>query len=543
MFNDPNDLQNSSGNNNLNKNQSYNTTASGSSRSSRSYQTNQPVNSDQFQGSFQSLHGGDYLLPNYQNGSSIQLQSAAHSSPSSAVHQYQQQQQQQQHYRQQLNSVTSSDSISGNSVVAGGSGNTRSRVNSDSTSKYNTNSSNSAKSSNGKNYSNNNNNNNNPPLSSEKKCANANGANQNSSSVNSNRNVSNNLNSVNQNSVSNNNLSYNNNNYNNNSNNSTNNNNHLRQRHIIELNRQVSELNNKNIEFNRQLSAPTENQNSCNSVYNLYSNHILNNQYHSGSPNTNSLNRTKKKRSFKLNGRLFSAASSDSIRFHSNLLSHDNDLRVSIDNTCTDSLVTALDDEALLINDYMNDMSKSKVHFDDVSLYGTPKEEPLPSIPVMAEKTSSNFLKNQLQAWFQPTDNRLAMKLFGSKKALVKERIRQKTAGHWVIHPCSSFRFYWDLCMLLLLVANLIILPVAISFFNDDLSTRWIAFNCLSDTIFLVDIVVNFRTGIMQQDNAEQVILDPKLIAKHYLKTWFFLDLISSIPLDYIFLIFNQVST
>ncbi|KAF7406524.1 hypothetical protein HZH68_005893 [Vespula germanica] len=55
-------------------------------------------------------------------------------------------------------------------------------------------------------------------------------------------------------------------------------------------------------------------------------------------------------------------------------------------------------------------------------------------------------------------------------------------------------RFYWDLCMLLLLVANLIILPVAISFFNDDLSTRWIAFNCLSDTIFLIDIVVNFRT-------------------------------------------------
>ncbi|XP_005177124.1 potassium/sodium hyperpolarization-activated cyclic nucleotide-gated channel 2 isoform X6 [Musca domestica] len=186
-------------------------------------------------------------------------------------------------------------------------------------------------------------------------------------------------------------------------------------------------------------------------------------------------------------------------------------------------------------------MARTKVHFDDVSLYGTPKEEPMPSIPIVSEKVSANFLKSQLQSWFQPTDNRLAMKLFGSRKALVKERIRQKTSGHWVIHPCSSFRFYWDLCMLLLLVANLIILPVAISFFNDDLSTRWIAFNCLSDTIFLIDIVVNFRTGIMQQDNAEQVILDPKLIAKHYLRTWFFLDLISSIPLDYIFLIFNQI--
>ncbi|XP_063993727.1 potassium/sodium hyperpolarization-activated cyclic nucleotide-gated channel 3 isoform X4 [Diachasmimorpha longicaudata] len=230
-------------------------------------------------------------------------------------------------------------------------------------------------------------------------------------------------------------------------------------------------------------------------------------------------------------------------------LNKDDSIKISIENTntCTDSLVTALDDETLLITDFLNDTGNEmnykgsgKVHFgvDDVSLYGTPKEELGPGLP--GQEVKQSFLKNQLQALFQPTDNKLAMKLFGSKKALMKERIRQKAAGHWVIHPCSSFRFYWDLCMLLLLVANLIILPVAISFFNDDLSTRWIAFNCLSDTIFLVDIVVNFRTGIMQQDNAEQVILDPKLIAKHYLRTWFFLDLISSIPLDYIFLIFNQ---
>ncbi|XP_078036945.1 hyperpolarization activated cyclic nucleotide gated potassium channel Ih [Augochlora pura] len=232
-------------------------------------------------------------------------------------------------------------------------------------------------------------------------------------------------------------------------------------------------------------------------------------------------------------------------------LNKDDSIKISIENTntCTDSLVTALDDETLLITDFpgdtgneMNYKGSGKVHFgvDDVSLYGTPKEEPGPGLP--GQEVKQSFLKNQLQALFQPTDNKLAMKLFGSKKALMKERIRQKAAGHWVIHPCSSFRFYWDLCMLLLLVANLIILPVAISFFNDDLSTRWIAFNCLSDTIFLIDIVVNFRTGIMQQDNAEQVILDPKLIAKHYLRTWFFLDLISSIPLDYIFLIFNQTT-
>ena len=49
--------------------------------------------------------------------------------------------------------------------------------------------------------------------------------------------------------------------------------------------------------------------------------------------------------------------------------------------------------------------------------------------------------------------------------------------------------------MLVMLVANLIILPVAISFFNDDLSIHWVVFNCGSDTVFLMDIKgpVRFR--------------------------------------------------
>ncbi|GFR58598.1 potassium/sodium hyperpolarization-activated cyclic nucleotide-gated channel 2 [Elysia marginata] len=119
----------------------------------------------------------------------------------------------------------------------------------------------------------------------------------------------------------------------------------------------------------------------------------------------------------------------------------------------------------------------------------------------------------------------------------------------------SSTRFYWDLFMLVLLIANLIILPVAISFFNDDLSTHWIVFNCISDTVFFLDIVINFRTGIFVEkarvetkeehqgiilnDFADEIILDPRLIAKQYMKTWFFLDLLSSVPMDYIFLMWD----
>lgn len=149
------------------------------------------------------------------------------------------------------------------------------------------------------------------------------------------------------------------------------------------------------------------------------------------------------------NGRVAAAQSEEEIRSPPpRRLAKDDSIKISIENTntCTDSLVTALDDETLLITDFLpNDMNykgSGKVHFgvDDVSLYGTPKEEPGPTPLGSVEAGKQSFLKNQLQALFQPTDNKLAMKLFGSKKALMKERIRQKASGHWVIHPCSSFR-------------------------------------------------------------------------------------------------------
>ncbi|VDM17228.1 unnamed protein product [Hydatigera taeniaeformis] len=94
--------------------------------------------------------------------------------------------------------------------------------------------------------------------------------------------------------------------------------------------------------------------------------------------------------------------------------------------------------------------------------------------------------------------------------------------------------------MLTLLIANLIILPVAISFFYDDLRAHWIVFNSVSDAVFIADIAVKFRTGIITNDYADEIILDPKEIARQYVRSWFLLDLISSIPMDYIFWVLNK---
>ncbi|XP_040267513.1 potassium/sodium hyperpolarization-activated cyclic nucleotide-gated channel 3 [Bufo bufo] len=145
-------------------------------------------------------------------------------------------------------------------------------------------------------------------------------------------------------------------------------------------------------------------------------------------------------------------------------------------------------------------------------------------------------MQRQFGALLQPAVNKFSLRMFGSHKAVEIEQQRVKSAGFWIIHPYSDFRFYWDLIMLLLMVANLIILPVGITFFKDQNTPPWIVFNVLSDTFFLADLILNFRTGIVVEDNTE-IILDPHTIKMKYFKSWFLVDFISSIPVDYIFLI------
>ena len=92
--------------------------------------------------------------------------------------------------------------------------------------------------------------------------------------------------------------------------------------------------------------------------------------------------------------------------------------------------------------------TEAKIQFigDEASLYGTPKEEMSPNIRDVeggqkSNHSATNYLKDQIISFFQPSDNKLAMKLFGNKNALMKEKQRQKAAGNWVVHPCSNFRY------------------------------------------------------------------------------------------------------
>ncbi|XP_005946697.1 potassium/sodium hyperpolarization-activated cyclic nucleotide-gated channel 1 [Haplochromis burtoni] len=159
-----------------------------------------------------------------------------------------------------------------------------------------------------------------------------------------------------------------------------------------------------------------------------------------------------------------------------------------------------------------------------------------------SNSNQSTFIQRQFGAMLQPGVNKFSLRMFGSHKAVEQEQERLKSAGAWIIHPYSDFRFYWDLLMLLLMMGNLIILPVGITFFRDENTPSWIIFNVVSDTLFMVDLVLNFRTGIVKEDNTE-ILLDPRAIRQKYLKSWFLVDFVSSIPVDYIFLMVDSLDS
>ena len=55
------------------------------------------------------------------------------------------------------------------------------------------------------------------------------------------------------------------------------------------------------------------------------------------------------------------------------------------------------------------------------------------------------------------------------------------------------------------------------------------ALSWLLDMLFVSDIVLNFRTGFISNG---YVIMDPKRIARKYLKFWFWVDVAASMPLE-----------
>eukprot|EP00347_Sterkiella_histriomuscorum_P014633 403360135 len=114
-----------------------------------------------------------------------------------------------------------------------------------------------------------------------------------------------------------------------------------------------------------------------------------------------------------------------------------------------------------------------------------------------------------------------------------KERLQNKLAPFKeLIHPHSNAKFYWDMIIIILSLVNAIYVPVEITFNIETPPME--AINYIMDCVFVADIIVNFRT-IQLDERTSDAIIDPKQISLNYIfKGRFFVDLISTIPLEFI---------
>lgn len=88
----------------------------------------------------------------------------------------------------------------------------------------------------------------------------------------------------------------------------------------------------------------------------------------------------------------------------------------------------------------------------------------------------------------------------------------------------------WDILICCFVLYNAFSIPFELAFQNNMEMTDGI--NWAVDAFFIIDILVGFRTSFIDKDGHE--ILDGWNVAKNYLKTQFTIDLIASIPIDYI---------
>ena len=67
------------------------------------------------------------------------------------------------------------------------------------------------------------------------------------------------------------------------------------------------------------------------------------------------------------------------------------------------------------------------------------------------------------------------------------------------------------------LIVTMVVIPVGIAFFNEAMTTvaGWMFFNLSLDSWFLIDIIINFRTGIVK---VSTVCIEPKglLLTRHF---------------------------
>mmetsp|Transcript_932 Transcript_932/g.3507 ORF Transcript_932/g.3507 Transcript_932/m.3507 type:complete len:884 (+) Transcript_932:248-2899(+) len=100
----------------------------------------------------------------------------------------------------------------------------------------------------------------------------------------------------------------------------------------------------------------------------------------------------------------------------------------------------------------------------------------------------------------------------------------------YVLDPTTDFKKGWDIFQACALCFIAVVVPYRVGFKVPATGPiYWV--ELAIDLYFVFDVFLNFVTGYWDPD-LKKTILDHQLIAKHYIKSWFVVDLMAIIPID-----------
>ena len=120
------------------------------------------------------------------------------------------------------------------------------------------------------------------------------------------------------------------------------------------------------------------------------------------------------------------------------------------------------------------------------------------------------------------------------KKLGLEELDRIALFELYIIRQNHPYHVWWDLFIILLAIWNSYTIPLDVAFEPEAFrSPSMLISNYIIDSMFLLDIILNFRTSYQDLNGDE--VLKPKEIAKNYITAGrFWIDTLSTIPFDLI---------
>lgn len=125
---------------------------------------------------------------------------------------------------------------------------------------------------------------------------------------------------------------------------------------------------------------------------------------------------------------------------------------------------------------------------------------------------------------------------------LPEYKLQAPRIHRWTILHYSPFKAVWDWLILLLVIYTAVFTPYSAAFLLNEEQVEEKHWDCsyscdplniidlIVDIMFIVDIVINFRTTYVNIN--DEVVSHPGKIAIHYFKGWFLIDMVAAIPFD-----------